>query len=118
MNFLVVIIIGAGLGVLDGVGIFFEPTEPYKWQILFAATLKGVLSCASYGVFRCSNYAMVVRDGDRRALWASLRSRDLSREGRSKIGRRAICDPKRNYHRRIDWPLHTHLGSEEDLTNR
>lgn len=33
---------------------------------------------------------MVVRDGDRRALWASLRSRDLSGEGRSKIGRRAI----------------------------
>jgi tetrahydromethanopterin S-methyltransferase subunit E len=43
VNFLVVIIIGAGLGVLDGVGIFFEPREPYKWQILFAATLKGVL---------------------------------------------------------------------------
>ena len=43
MNFLVVIIIGAALGVLDGVGIFFEPREPYKWQILFAATLKGVL---------------------------------------------------------------------------
>ena len=36
-------IIGAVLGFLDGVGIFFEPKEPYKWQILFAATLKGVL---------------------------------------------------------------------------
>ena len=43
MNFLVVIIIGAVLGFLDGVGIFFEPREPYKWQILFAAILKGVL---------------------------------------------------------------------------
>ena len=43
MNFLVVIIIGSVLGCLDGVGIFFEPKEPYKWQILFAATLKGVL---------------------------------------------------------------------------
>ena len=43
MNFLVVVVIGAVLGVLDGVGIFFEPKEPYKWQILFAATLKGVL---------------------------------------------------------------------------
>ena len=42
MNFLVVII-GAVLGFLDGVGIFFEPKEPYKWQILFAATLKGIL---------------------------------------------------------------------------
>ena len=43
MNFLAVVIIGAALGALDGVGIFFEPKEPYKWQILFAATLKGVL---------------------------------------------------------------------------
>jgi hypothetical protein len=43
MNFLAVLVIGAGLGVLDGVGIFFEPREPYKSQILFAATLKGVL---------------------------------------------------------------------------
>jgi hypothetical protein len=43
MNFLTVIVIGAVLGVLDGVGIFFEPKEPYKWQILFAATLKGIL---------------------------------------------------------------------------
>src|SRR6185437_6166912 len=43
MNFLTVVMIGAVVGVLDGVGIFFEPKEPYKWQILFAATLKGVL---------------------------------------------------------------------------
>src|SRR5215831_17681263 len=43
MNFLKVVLIGAVLGGLDGVGIFFEPKEPYKWQILFAATLKGIL---------------------------------------------------------------------------
>jgi hypothetical protein len=43
VNFLVVVVIGAVFGVLDGVGIFFEPKELYKWQILFAATLKGVL---------------------------------------------------------------------------
>jgi hypothetical protein len=43
MNFLTVIVIGAVLGVLDGVGIFFAPEEPYKWQILIAATLKGAL---------------------------------------------------------------------------
>jgi hypothetical protein len=43
MNFLIVVLIGAVLGALDGVGIFFEPKEPYKWQILGAATLKGVL---------------------------------------------------------------------------
>jgi tetrahydromethanopterin S-methyltransferase subunit E len=43
MNFLIVMLIGAVLGALDGVGIFFEPKEPYKWQILGAATLKGAL---------------------------------------------------------------------------
>ena len=43
MNFLAVVVIGAGFGALEGVSIFFEPREPYKWQILFAATLKGVL---------------------------------------------------------------------------
>ena len=43
MNFLTVVLIGVALGALDGVGIFFEPKVPYKWQILCAATLKGVL---------------------------------------------------------------------------
>jgi hypothetical protein len=43
MNPVGIVVIGAALGALDGVGIFFEPKEPYKWQILFAATLKGVL---------------------------------------------------------------------------
>src|SRR5258707_777242 len=38
MNFLTVVVIGGVLGVLDGVGIFFEPREPYKWQILFAGS--------------------------------------------------------------------------------
>ena len=39
-----VVLIGALLGALDGVGIFFAPKEPYKWQILGAATLKGILA--------------------------------------------------------------------------
>ena len=43
MNFPIVILIGVVLGALDGVGIFFEPKEPYKWQILCAATLKGAI---------------------------------------------------------------------------
>lgn len=43
MNFSVVVIVGTAFGFLDGIGIFFEPKEPYKWQILFAATLKGIL---------------------------------------------------------------------------
>src|SRR5262249_29994741 len=43
MNVLTIVLIGALLGGLDGAGIFFEPKEPYKWQILCAAILKGVL---------------------------------------------------------------------------
>jgi len=43
MSVPIVILIGAVLGALGGAGIFFEPREPYKWQILCAATLKGVL---------------------------------------------------------------------------
>ena len=43
MDLVALLIIGAVLGILDGAGIFFEPKEPYKWQILMAATLKGLL---------------------------------------------------------------------------
>ena len=43
MRLVNIVFIGAAFGALDGVGIFFEPKEPYKWQILCAATLKGVL---------------------------------------------------------------------------
>jgi hypothetical protein len=43
MNFIVCLVIGALFGALGGAGIFFAPEEPYKWQILLAATLKGAL---------------------------------------------------------------------------
>ena len=43
MRTLPVIIIGAVIGVLDGVGIFWAPGEPYKTEIFLAAILKGVL---------------------------------------------------------------------------
>lgn len=39
----VVLLIGAAIGALDGVGIFFAPGEPYKLEIFFAAILKGIL---------------------------------------------------------------------------
>ena len=45
----IVILIGAVLGALDGGGIFFEPREPYKWQIFCAATLKGALTALLIG---------------------------------------------------------------------
>ena len=43
MNILIALLIGALMGGPNGVGIFFEPREPYKIEILLAATLKGVL---------------------------------------------------------------------------
>jgi len=43
MNYRITIIIGAAVGFLDGVGIFFAPEEPYKIEILLAAILKGIL---------------------------------------------------------------------------
>jgi ABC-type uncharacterized transport system permease subunit len=51
MSLPIVILIGAMLGGLSGASIFFEQREPYKWQILCAATLKGVL-IALLTVFR------------------------------------------------------------------
>ena len=116
MNFLVVVVIGAVLGALDGVGIFFEPKEPYKWQILFAATLKGVLVALLTGF----SLAATTRwwDGHWRTLRTSLQSRDLSCKGRSEIGRRTIRDSEWDHHRWIDRPLHSHLGGQKDLTRR
>ena len=49
MSLPIVILIGVVLGALDGAGIFFEPREPYKWQIFCAATLKGVLTALLVG---------------------------------------------------------------------
>ena len=43
MNTLNVLLIGALVGAFDGVGIFFAPGERYKFEILFAAILKGML---------------------------------------------------------------------------
>jgi len=43
MNLAAVLLIGALIGALDGIGIFFAPGEPYKVEILLAAILKGVL---------------------------------------------------------------------------
>jgi len=43
MNTLAVLLIGAAVGALDGAGIFFAPGESYKFEILFAAILKGML---------------------------------------------------------------------------
>ncbi|SRR5258706_4094159 len=43
MKIPVTILIGAVVGGLDGVGIFYVPGEPYKIEIFFAAILKGIL---------------------------------------------------------------------------
>jgi hypothetical protein len=82
----------------------------------FCGHVEGRPGCASYRLFLGRDYSMVVRDGHRRALRFRLQSRDLSCEGRSEIGRRAIRDSEWDYHGGTDRPLHTHLGSQEDLT--
>ena len=43
MDILKTIIIGICIGILDGVGIFFAPVEPYKMEIFIAAILKSIL---------------------------------------------------------------------------
>jgi hypothetical protein len=98
MNFLiVVVVIGAVLGALDGVGIFFEPKEPYKWEILFAATLKGRAGCASRRFFLGRDCSMVVCHDRWCNLRTSFQSGNLSCQGRSEIWRRTIRDSERDY---------------------
>ena len=43
MKTFAVLLIGALIGAFDGVGIFFAPGERYRWEIFFAAVLKGTL---------------------------------------------------------------------------
>src|SRR4029450_5654177 len=79
----------------------------------FCGHAEGRPGWASYRLFLSFDYSMVVCDSHRRAVRFRLQSCDLSCEGRSEIGRRAMRDSKRDYHGGIDRPLHTHLGSEE-----
>ena len=118
MNFLVVVVIGAVLGALDGVGIFFEPREPYKWQILFAATLKGVLVAVltGFSLAATTRWWSAMLTGAFYGFAFSLVI--YLAKGDPRVRRRAICHPKRDYHRRIDWPVHRHVGGQNNLTNR
>lgn len=45
-----VVLVGAAIGGLDGAGVFFAPGEPYKFEIFFAAILKGILVSAMTGL--------------------------------------------------------------------
>ncbi len=113
MNFLVVVIIGAVLGVLDGVGIFFEPQGAIQMADPFCGHVEGRTGCTSYRLFLSCNYSMVVRDGHWRTLRTSLQSRDLSCKGRSEIGRRTIRDFEWDHHGGTDRPLHSHVGGQK-----
>lgn len=43
MNLPIVVVIGSVLGALGAAGIYFEPREPYKPQIVAAGTIRGTL---------------------------------------------------------------------------
>jgi hypothetical protein len=99
MNILFVLIIGALMGGLNGVGIFFEPREPYKVEILLAATLKGILISLFNGLFVRRGQFMVTR----RRIWNALRFclwiGNLSRERGFQIQRCAVRRADEHYHR-------------------
>lgn len=50
MNLALVLIIGAAIGAVEGVSIFFVPAEPYKVEIFLAATLKNMLVSLTTGL--------------------------------------------------------------------
>lgn len=50
MNLFVVLTVGIGVGVLIGLGIFFEPNEPYKVEIFFASTIRNALVALLIGL--------------------------------------------------------------------
>jgi hypothetical protein len=115
MSLPIVILIGAVLGGLSGASIFFEPKEPYKWQILCAATLKGVLIAllTGFSVAATTRWwsAMIIG-----ALYGFAFGLVIYlAKGGSQIRRRALCDPERNYHRRVDRRFYRHVGHQNDL---
>ncbi|PYJ48399.1 MAG: hypothetical protein DME69_14620 [Verrucomicrobia bacterium] len=57
MNVIVVVVIGAIIGAIDGVGIFFAPGEPFKTEIFLAAILKGILVSLLTGMSLTTNSA-------------------------------------------------------------
>ncbi len=50
MNIPIVVLIGAVLGALAAAGIYFEPREPYKPQIVAAGTIRGTLVAVLTGL--------------------------------------------------------------------
>src|SRR5690242_6724690 len=43
MNITAVLLAGGAIGLLTGAGIFFEPREPYKLEIMIASTIRSIL---------------------------------------------------------------------------
>lgn len=43
MNLIIVIITGFTIGLLLGASIYFEPKEPYKFEIMIASTIRNIL---------------------------------------------------------------------------
>src|SRR5260370_40781707 len=65
MSIIIVLLIGGVIGAVDGVGIFFEPKEPYKIEILFAAIVKGIVVSVTtaLSLTRQSTWLQAVRFG-------------------------------------------------------
>jgi len=115
MSLPIVILIGAVLGALGGVGIFFEPREPYKWQILCAATLKGVLIAllTGFSITAITRWWLAIAIGALYGLAFGLVI--YLAKGGPKSGDAPYVGSQRDYHRRIDWASHFPLGNQANM---
>jgi len=92
------VLIGAVLGALDGVGIFFEPKEPYKWQILGAATLKGILAALLIAFSLAVTMRWWAGAGIGMFYGLAMSLVVYLAKGGPKSGDSPVCDSKWNYH--------------------
>jgi hypothetical protein len=63
MSFPVVIGVGTLIGLLLGLGILFEPKEPYKVEIILASTLRNVLVALLIGMTLSSRSSALAGTG-------------------------------------------------------
>ena len=115
MSLPIVILIGAVFGALGGAGIFFEPREPYKWQILCAATLKGVLIAllTAFSITAITRWWLAIAIGALYGLAFGLVI--YLAKGGPKSGDAPLRGSQRDYHRRIDRAFDFPLGNQANM---